>query len=67
MFKLYKTYYTAFLKKLGFTPCKAVQSLQGMELQKNKRKKIKAYRNSLYKEATVNRFLLILNLKSFRL
>ena len=36
-----------FLKKLGFPPCKAEQLLQGMELQKKKHKKIKAYRKSL--------------------
>ena len=35
-----------FLKKLGFPPCKAEQLLQGMELQKKKHKKIKAYRKS---------------------
>ena len=27
--------------KIGFTPCKAEQPLQGMELQKKKHKKIK--------------------------
>ena len=36
-----------FFKKLWFTPCKAEQLLQGMELQKKKHKKIKAYRKSL--------------------
>ena len=36
-----------FFKKLGLTPCKAEQLLQGMELQKKKHKKIKAYRKSL--------------------
>ena len=34
--------------------------------KKKKRKKIKAYRKSLMKEHTVNRYLLILDLKSFR-
>ena len=36
--------------KLGFTPCKAEQSLRGIELQKKKKKrhkKFKAYRKSL--------------------
>ena len=35
--------------------------------KKKKHKKIKAYRKSLYKEPTVNRCLLILDLKPFRL
>ena len=35
--------------------------------RKKKQKKIKVYRKSLYKEPTVNRRLLILDLKSFRL
>ena len=48
--------------KLGFTLCKAEQPLQDMDLQK-KHKKIKAYRKSFYKEPTVNRCLLILDLK----
>ena len=39
--------------------------LQGMEVQK-KHKKIKTYRKSLMKEPTVNRCLLILDLKPFR-
>ena len=47
---------------IGFTPCKAEQPLE-----KKKYKKIKAYRESLYKEPTVNRCLLILGLKPFRL
>ena len=33
--------------KIGFTPCKAEQPQQGMELQKKKHKKIKPYRKSL--------------------
>ena len=37
-----------------------------MELKKKKLKKIKAYRSSLEKEPTVNRCLLILDLKPFR-
>ena len=57
--------YHIFLK-LGFTPCKAEEPLQDMELQKNKHKKIKAWRKSLQKETTVNGCLLILNLKPFR-
>ena len=47
---------------VGFTPYKAEQPLE-----KKKYKKIKAYRKSLYKEPTVNRCLLILELKPFRL
>ena len=53
---------------LGFTPCKAKQPLQGMELQeKEAQKDYRKYRKSLSKEPTVNRCLLILNLKPFRL
>ena len=54
--------------KLGFTPCKTEQPLQGMELQgkRLKHKKIKASRKALWKEQTVLRCLLILNLKPFR-
>ena len=48
---------------MGFTPCKAEQPLQGMELQKKKHEKIVAYRKSLEKEPTVNKCLLILDLK----
>ena len=36
-----------FFLKLGFTPCKAEQPLQGMELQEKEAQKIKAYRKSL--------------------
>ena len=32
---------------MGFTPCKAEQPLQGMELQEKVTQKIKAYRKSL--------------------
>ena len=35
--------------------------------KKKKHKKMKAYRKSLYKEPSVNRCLLILDLKQFRL
>ena len=41
--------------KLGFTPCKTEQPLQGIELQENK----------AWKGPTVNRCLLILGLKPF--
>ena len=58
---------TAHFCKLRFTPCKAEQPLQGMELQKNKHKKIEAYKECLYKEPTLNRCLLILDIKPFRL
>ena len=52
---------------MGFTPCEAEQSLQGMSYKKKEHKKIKAYRKSLYKEPTVNRCLLILlDLKPLR-
>ena len=44
----------------------AEQPLKGMEIQKKKQKKIKAYRKSLYKEPP-NRCLLILDLKLFKL
>ena len=50
----------------GIHSCKVEQPLQGMELQEKKHKKIEAYRKSLYKEPTVNSYLLILDLKSFR-
>ena len=33
------TYYFLYFLKLGFTPCKAEQPLQSMELQKKKLKK----------------------------
>ena len=36
-----------FFKKLGFTPCKVEQLLQGMELKKKKCKKIEAYKKSV--------------------
>ena len=39
---------------------------QAWSYMKKKHKKIKAYRKSLYKEPTVNRCLLILDLKPFR-
>ena len=56
-----------FLFKLGFTSCKAEQPLQGMGLQEKEAQKDKAYRKSIYKEPTVNRCLLILDLKPFTL
>ena len=59
------TYIHLFFK-LGFTPCKAEQPLQGMELQEKKHKNIKAYRKSLQKKPTVKRCLLIQDLKLFR-
>ena len=37
-------FYFIFIYLLWFTPCKAEQPLQGMELQENKHKKIKAYK-----------------------
>ena len=53
---------------MKFTPSKAEQSLQGMELQQNEaHKKIKAHRKSFQKERTVNNCLLIPDLKPFRL
>ena len=53
--------------QLGFTPCKAEQSLRDMELQEKKStKKITGYRKSVYKEPTVKRCLLILDLKPLR-
>ena len=47
-----------FLKKLGFTPCKTEQPLQGMQLQEKEAQK---------EFSTINRCLLILDLKPFRL
>ena len=46
----------------------AEQPLQGMELQEKKKitKKITGYRKSVYKEPTVKRCLLILDLKPLR-
>ena len=41
-FSCYKIFF-----KLGFTPCKDEQPLHGMELQKKKHKKIKAYKKSV--------------------
>ena len=55
--------------KLGFTPCKAKQPLQDMELQGSKaQKRLKhtRYRRSLQKGPTVNSCLLMLDLKQFR-
>ena len=42
-------YRNNFFKKLGFTPCKTEQPLQGMESQKKRKyyKKIKAYRKAV--------------------
>ena len=48
---------------MGFTPCKAKQ---GWDSKKKKHKKIRAYRKYLWKEPTLNRCLLILDLKPFR-
>ena len=50
--------------KLGFTPCKAEQPLQHMELQE--KEVHKANRKSTKKEPTVKRCLLILDLKPLR-
>ena len=56
-----------FFFQLGFTPCKAEQPLQGMELQgKKSTKKTTGYRKSVYKEPTVKICLLILDLKPLR-
>ena len=50
------------LFKLGFNPTE--QPLQGIwSYKERKHKKIKAYRKFLYKEPTVNRCLLILDLR----
>ena len=43
-----------------FTPYRAEQPLQGMELKKKRHKNIKAHRKSLLKEPTINRCRLIL-------
>ena len=43
-----------FFFKLGFTPCKAEQALQDMELQGKEAQKIKACRKSVQKEPMVN-------------
>ena len=39
--------YLHFFFKLGFSPCKVEQPLQGMELQEKESKKIKAYKKSV--------------------
>ena len=53
--------------KLGFTPCKGKQPPQGIDLrEENKHKKTEAHRKFLKKEPTINRCLLILDLKPFR-
>ena len=49
---------------LGLTTRKAEQPLQNMELKEKEAQKDKAYKKSLYKEPTVNRCLLILDLKA---
>ena len=36
---MYLNFFLFFISKLGFTPCKAEQPLQGKELQEKKRKK----------------------------
>ena len=42
-----KNYYIyIYIFKLGFTPCRTEQPLQGMELQEKEAKKIKACRKS---------------------
>ena len=46
-YKLIEKRTNLFFFKLGSTPCKAEQPLQGMELQGKKAEKIKAYRKSL--------------------
>ena len=40
-------YFILFFLKLGFTPCKSEQPLQGMELQEKETKRSKAYRKSV--------------------
>ena len=60
-------FFTIVFLKLGFTPCKAEQPLQGMELQETEARKIKARKKSLCKEPAINRCLLILDLKPFRI
>ena len=52
--------------KLGFTPCKVEQPLQGMELKgKKSAKRLKHTGNLLQEKPTVHRCLLILGLKPF--
>ena len=51
---------------MRFTPRKTEQPLRGMELQEKKHKKVKAYRKSVQKEPTVEKYLLILDLKPLR-
>ena len=51
---------------IGFTPYKAKQPLQGMELHEKKHKKIKAYWKSVQKEPAVKICLLILDLHPLR-
>ena len=56
----------SFFFKLGFTPCKAEQLLQDMELQEKEVQKVETCRKSFWKKPTVNWCLLILDLKPFR-
>ena len=47
MIQSYLFYIFSIVLSLGSTPFKAEQSLKGMELEKNKDKKIKAYMKSV--------------------
>ena len=55
-----------FFFKLGFTPCKAEQPLQGIELQEKKFKKDCRVQKIYLEEPAVKRYLLILDLKPLR-
>ena len=47
MIQSYLFYIFLIFLSLGFTPIKAEQPLKGMELEKNKHRKIKVYRKSV--------------------
>ena len=49
-----------FLKKLGFSPCKAEQPLQGMKIQE---KYEKAYRKAFWKKSKDRRCILLPGLR----
>ena len=63
--KAYQNIQHNFLKKLGFTPCKAEQPLRNMELQE--KKVLKDYRiQEICKKRTKSKVSVNSNLKSFR-
>ena len=53
-------YLGAFFKKLGFTPCKFEQPLQGMELQEKETKRLRHTRNLFRKKQNLQLYLGVL-------